>query len=187
MSVYKIGPYEIPIADCYLVGFFEDEVSEHMEWSLQIVFDTDDEDTSYASFNSIVIPDAKNVTDLQNKVFDLDEIDEDLDFFFYEGIEEDRLHVEKIAFGVYDEHNKQIAVTIYGILEENYDEETDEIEGEEFIISLNFDYEGIIFLTNDKNKAPAFCKNFLNISPEKVTIEYEESEEGEGYECVIYT
>lgn len=184
MSVYKIGSYEYPIADCYLVGLFEDEVSEHVEWSLQIDFDTDDEEASYASFNSIVIPNAKSPKDLQNKVFDLDEIDEDWDFFYYEGIEEDRLHVEKIEFGAYDEKNKKIAVKIHTILEENYDEEADEIEGEELIISLNFDYEGIVFLTDDKKKASAFCKNYLKLSPEKVTIEYEESEE-RGYECII--
>lgn len=181
-QVFEIGERSYPIEDCYIVGFYEDGVDQEIQWNIVVEFPGED---VYASFENIVIKGVRNFNDLENKSFILEEDDVE-ENFLYEGVDEELVYVDAIQFGAIDSENQTINVEIQGFVADDIideEEEELELEGEDVLITLNPQLEGIYFITQNKKNVENFVKNFLRKKLDDVYIDYEE-EEG-MWNCII--
>lgn len=183
-QIFQIGEREYPIEDCYILGWFEDGVDEEIQWSIVVELTGDE---VYASFQGITIQGVKNFHDLQEQSFFPDEDDEN-ELFIYEGIDEELVYVDEIHFGKLVEDEQAIEVEIQGfVADEMIDDDTDEdeeLEGTDFVLTLQPQLEAIYFVTKNKKNAEKFVKEFMKIPLERVDIEYEEEEDG-VWNCII--
>jgi len=185
--IFKIGKKDYPIEDSYIVGFFEEEIDEQVQWNLVVEFPGED---VFASFENITLKNVHNFDDLENKSFILE--DDENEEFFYEGLDDELVYIDEIHFQKVDKTHRTIEVRVIGIatdeiLEEEDDSEEDiELEGEELDIFLKAEFEGIYFITKNKKNVEKFVKDFLKKNFDEVEIEYEENEEEKGYwNCII--
>lgn len=184
---FEIGARKYPIEDCYIVGFFEDGIDREIQWNIVAEFPGED---VYASFQNIVIKGVKNFHELENRNF-FPEEDDEKDNFLYEGVDEELVFVDSIAFLNVDKENEAITVEIAGFAadegEIHYDEESEEmeLEGEDIHITLTPQFEGIYFFTQNKKNVEKFVKDFMKKDWDSVQVEYEEEEENGGWNCII--